>query len=334
MSVKISDTASITLRFAIGTRVECNCGVWKAGTITKLWYTQKSFPEGYCAPYQVLCDDGKKIFAPRDDDTVVRLEPPPFDFYDDEDEDEGDAADVDKTPVTVITGFLGAGKTTLINHILTNKTGEKVCVIENEFGAVDIDSSLVKQNLDLSEEIISLDNGCACCTVRGDLIKALTKLIERRKEFDLIIIETTGMANPAPVVSTFTMNAKLAYNYRVDGVVCLVDCKYVKEHLSEARKEDAINESVCQIAFADRVLLNKTDLVSKADLHELKEMISSINSFAEQIETQQSKVPRLLSHPQRDAPVVVPPPFIADTLTKSFSSSAPHRRLGRCPSKR
>ena len=111
----------------------------------------------------------------------------------------------------------------------------------------------------MAEEIISLDNGCACCTVRGDLLKSLAALKDRRKDFDLILVETTGMANPAPVVATFTQNATMMNHFRVDGVICLVDCKYIKDHLNEVRKDDAINESVCQIAFADRVLLNKQD---------------------------------------------------------------------------
>jgi len=290
MSIKISDAETMVLRFPVGTRVECNCGQWKPGTVVKHFYQQRSFPEGMCVPYQVQLDDKKLIFAPADEDRVIRqLLNEVDDPYDEEDFVE-DVKDEDKTPVTVITGFLGSGKTTLINHILSNKTGEKVCVIENEFGSVDIDTSLVKENLNVAEEIISLDNGCACCTVRGDLLKALTQLKDRRKDFDLVLVETTGMANPAPVVATFTQNATMANNFRVDGVVTLVDCKYVQDHLKEVRADDAINESVCQIAFADRVLLNKIDLVSPAELKELKETISSINSFAEQIETERSKV--------------------------------------------
>lgn len=290
MSIKVSDVPSMKLRFAIGARVECNCGSWKAGTVVKHFYSQKSFPEGMCVPYQVQLDDKKLIFAPADEDRVIRaLED--ADAFQGEDEDYmEEVKDEDKTPVTVITGFLGAGKTTLVNHILTNKENLKVCVIENEFGAVDIDTSLVKENLQVAEEIISLDNGCACCTVRGDLLKSLAALKDRRKDFDLILVETTGMANPAPVVATFTQNATMMNHFRVDGVICLVDCKYIKDHLNEVRKDDAINESVCQIAFADRVLLNKVDLVSKAELAELKETIYAINSFAEQVETERSKV--------------------------------------------
>ena len=188
MSIKLADKDSIQLRFAIGTRVECNCGTWMAGTVVKHFYAQKSFPEGMCVPYQVRLDNQKLIFAPADEDRVIRellIEP----GFDEEDEDYlEDVKDEDKTPVTVVTGFLGAGKTTLINHILTEKHGQRVCVIENEFGAIDIDTSLVKENLNVAEEVISLDNGCACCTVRGDLLKALGKLKNKRKEFDMVSI--------------------------------------------------------------------------------------------------------------------------------------------------
>jgi G3E family GTPase len=293
MTMKMSDAETVKLRFAVGDRVECNCGQWKPGTITKHFYTQSSFPEGMCVPYQVRLDEGKLIFAPQDVDRVVRaaapsaaaLADPEDEFMDEE------IPDSEKLPVTVVTGFLGSGKTTLINHILTNKENIKVCVIENEFGSVDIDTSLVKENMNVAEEIISLDNGCACCTVRGDLVRALTQLKDRKKEFDLVLLETTGMANPAPVVASFTQSALMANNFRVDGIICLVDCKHVRAHLHETKAEDAVNEAVCQVAFSDRILLNKVDLVTKEELQELKEEIASINSFAELYETERSKVP-------------------------------------------
>merc|ERR1719502_458515 len=198
--------------------------------------------------------------------------------------------DKDKMPVTVVTGFLGAGKTTLINHILTEKHGVRVCVIENEFGSVDIDTSLVKENMNVAEEIISLDNGCACCTVRGDLVKALGQLKTRKDEFDMVLLETTGMANPGPVVATFTQNASVSNHFRVDGIVCLVDAKHISAHLEEVKADDAVNEAVCQVAFSDRILLNKIDLVSREELATLKATISSINSFAELYETERSKI--------------------------------------------
>lgn len=292
MSIRLADAGSTKLRFAVGARVECNCGQWKPGTVIKHFYVQKTFKEGMCAPYQVRLDDNKLIFAPADQDNVIRAI---FDdLYQDGDFDDfeidEDVKDKDKLPVTVITGFLGSGKTTLVNHILTEKHGVRVCVIENEFGSVDIDTSLVKEKMQAAEEIISLDNGCACCTVRGDLVRALGQLKDKKAEFDLVLLETTGMANPAPVVATFTQNASIANHFRVDGIVCLVDSKHISARLSEDKGPDAINEAVCQVAFSDRIMLNKVDLVSTDELLEVKRTISSINSYAAMFETERSKI--------------------------------------------
>jgi len=291
MSMRLADADSTKLRFQIGDRVECNCGKWVAGTIIKHFYVQKTFPEGMCAPYQVRLDDGKLIFAPADVDRVIRkLEQEPENVMVDDEWIDEEKQDKDKLPVTVITGFLGSGKTTLVNYILTEKHGVRVCVIENEFGSVDIDTSLVKEKMSAAEEIISLDNGCACCTVRGDLVKALGQLKDKKDQFDLVLVETTGMANPAPVVASFTQSATVANHFRVDGIVCLVDAKHVGEHLAEDKGPDAINEAVCQVAFADRILLNKVDLVTTEELKELKRTISSINSYAGLFETERSKI--------------------------------------------
>jgi len=291
--LNIADKDTIQLRFQVGDRVECNCGDWKPGTVVKLFYEQKSFEPGKCAPYQVRLDEKDRlIFAPQDTEKVIRAADPdelPM-VVGDFEEDFEEVEESEKLPVTIITGFLGAGKTTLVNYILNADHGKKICVIENEFGAVSIDEALVKENLKTAEEVISLDNGCACCTVRGDLMKALTQLKDRKKDFDMILVETTGLANPAPVTATFTQNPVIANHFRVDGIVCLVDCKFILEHINEKREDDQINEAVTQVAFSDRILMNKIDLVTQAELAELKLTINSINSFAELIETERSKV--------------------------------------------
>lgn len=288
--IRIADKDTVQLRFGVGDRVECNCGEWKAGTIVKLFYEQKTFPQGMCAPYQVRLDERDRlIYAPKDEEAVVRYAEPgslPEVF----EEDFEEVGDDEKLPVTVVTGFLGAGKTTLVNYILNENHGKKICVIENEFGAISIDEQLVKENLKVAEEVISLDNGCACCTVRGDLMKALTQLKDRKNDFDMILVETTGLANPAPVTATFTQNPVVANHFRVDGIVCLVDCKYILEHINEKREDDQINEAVTQVAFSDRILMNKIDLVTKEELQTLKSTINSINSFAELIECERSRV--------------------------------------------
>jgi len=165
--------------------------------------------------------------------------------------------DAVKTPVTIVTGFLGAGKTTLVNHILRGSHGLQIAVIENEFGAVSIDDALVSENIKEKEDIISMDNGCVCCTVRGDLVRALLTLKDRPKKFDAVIIETTGLADPAPVAFTFFINPEIAEHYRIDSILCLADAKHVAMHMEEEKPDGAVNEAVQQVAFADRILLNK-----------------------------------------------------------------------------
>jgi G3E family GTPase len=191
--------------------------------------------------------------------------------------------------VTIVTGFLGAGKTTLVNHILKNQNEMKVAVIENEFGAVNIDENLVGENMKTRENIISMDNGCVCCTVRGDLLQALFDLYNRPGRFDAIIIETTGLADPGPVAFTFN-NPDIGDIFRIDSILTLVDAAHVQQHLSEVKGEGAVNEAVQQVAFADRILLNKTDLVDKAQLKEVKSLLRQINGFADVIETKHSVV--------------------------------------------
>ena len=187
--------------------------------------------------------------------------------------------------MTVLTGFLGSGKTTLLNHILTSDDhGYRVAVIENEFGQIDIDSDLVsiKEELDPNaEQIMMLNNGCICCTVRSDLVNMLSTLIQTKKDkFDRVLIETTGLANPGPIVQTFFLEPEIAEHMRLDGIVTLVDAKHVELHLDEEREEGRVNESVEQIAFADRIVLNKVDLVDENDLDRVVSRIRGINSLA------------------------------------------------------
>ncbi|KAI8102855.1 hypothetical protein M9434_005647 [Picochlorum sp. BPE23] len=189
-----------------------------------------------------------------------------------------------RIPVTVLTGFLGSGKTTLLNRILTADHGHRIAVIENEFGEIDIDSDLVsvKEDLDPGEEqILMLNNGCICCTVRSDLVNMLSTLVKTKKDkFDRVVIETTGLANPGPIVQTFFLEQEIAENMRLDGVLTLVDAKHIEQHLDEERKDGTVNESVEQIAFADRIVLNKIDLVDEKDVDMLEDRIRDINRLA------------------------------------------------------
>ncbi|CAA0827355.1 plastid transcriptionally active 17 [Striga hermonthica] len=192
-----------------------------------------------------------------------------------------------RIPATIITGFLGSGKTTLLNHILTADHGKRIAVIENEFGEVDIDGSLVAAKSAGAEDIVMLNNGCLCCTVRGDLVRMISELVNRKKgKFDHIVIETTGLANPAPIIQTFYSEDQVFNDVKLDGVVTLVDAKHVGFHLDEVKPKGVVNEAVEQIAYADRIIVNKTDLVREPEVASVIERIKSINRMAQLKRTQ------------------------------------------------
>ncbi len=149
----------------------------------------------------------------------------------------------------------------------------------------------VAESLDAPEDLITMDNGCVCCSVRGDLIRTLGQLTSTRKKFDAILLETTGLADPAPIVYTVQTNPKVSENYRIDSIVCLADCKHITQHLDEVKPEGAVNEALQQVAFADMILLNKVDLVTDQEKQKLKDRLATINKFATVIETQKSRAP-------------------------------------------
>jgi G3E family GTPase len=184
-------------------------------------------------------------------------------------------------PVTVITGFLGAGKTTLLNRILTENHGKRIAVIENEFGEIGIDHQLVIQS---DEEIFELNNGCICCRVRGDLIRILAKLRQRRDKFDSVLIETTGMADPGPVAQTFFTDDEVKESFVLDGIVTVVDAKHIGLHFDDMRE---VRE---QIGFADVILLNKQDLVSPDELAKTEARIRKMNPMAKIYQTKNAEI--------------------------------------------
>lgn len=149
----------------------------------------------------------------------------------------------------------------------------------------------VAESLDAPEDLITMDNGCVCCSVRGDLIRTLGQLAKRRKDFDAIVLETTGLADPAPIIYTVQTNPKMSDHYRIDSIVCLADCKHVALHLDEKKPDGAVNEAQQQVAFADKILLNKIDLVTEKEKEALKQRLRAMNKFAEVIETERSRAP-------------------------------------------
>jgi G3E family GTPase len=188
----------------------------------------------------------------------------------------------DKVPVTVLTGYLGAGKTTLLNRILSEPHGQKYAVIVNEFGEIGIDNDLV---VGADEEVFEMNNGCICCTVRGDLVRIIDGLMRRKGKFDAIILETTGLADPAPVAQTFFVDENVGRKTKLDAVVTVADAKWLQERLKDAP------EAKNQIAFADVIIINKTDLVKPEELAEVEARIRGINPYAKVHKTQRCQVP-------------------------------------------
>ncbi len=196
--------------------------------------------------------------------------------------------EAEKIPVTLVTGFLGSGKTTLVNYILKSRPeSARVAVIENEVGEVNIDNSLVSENLIEKEDLVAMDKGCVCCSLRNDIIKALKTLYDNAQKkgfkYSAVVLETTGLADPAPVAFTFFSNHWIAHNFRLDSIICMVDAQHIQKHMKDASSGD-LNEAVNQIAFADLVLLNKIDLVSRKVLDDARDTIRSINVTAEVME--------------------------------------------------
>jgi G3E family GTPase len=186
-----------------------------------------------------------------------------------------------KIPVTVLTGYLGAGKTTLLNRILSENHGQKYAVIVNEFGEIGIDNDLI---VGADEEVFEMNNGCVCCTVRGDLVRIIDGLMKRKGKFDAIILETTGLADPAPVAQTFFVDEEVSEKTALDAVVTVADAKWLSERLKDAP------EAKNQIAFADVIVLNKVDLVNKDELAEVEGRIRAINPYAKLHKTERCAV--------------------------------------------
>jgi G3E family GTPase len=186
-----------------------------------------------------------------------------------------------KIPVTILTGFLGSGKTTLLNHILTAQHGKRIAVIVNEIGKVGIDNQLI---MNTDEEVMEMTNGCICCSVRGDLLVALKKLLQSEKEFEAVVIETTGLASPGPIIGTFFLDPVVQDAYNIDGVITVVDSYHIFKHLEKG------HEASEQIAFADRILMNKTDLIEVEDIQKVEDMLHALNPTAKVIHCENALV--------------------------------------------
>lgn len=202
-------------------------------------------------------------------------------------EDYEELTEEQKCPVTILTGFLGAGKTTMLNYILKEQRDKKIAIIENEFGEISIDDDLLKDagsnKQELAEKIVVMDNGCICCTIRGDLEAALMEMVKEIKagtKLDAILIETTGMADPVPIVRTFMSCPDVTEMLRLDGVLTVADAKHLRDRLAEDTEDGKPNISYQQVAFADKIVLNKIDLISTEDAIATKDVIRDINKFA------------------------------------------------------
>lgn len=195
-------------------------------------------------------------------------------------------------PVTIITGYLGAGKTTLLNYILTEQHNKRIAVILNEFGEGSaLEKSLaVSQSGELYEEWLELRNGCLCCSVKDNGLKAIENLMEKKGKFDYILLETTGLADPGAVASMFWVDAELGSDIYLDGIVTVIDAKYGLQQLTEEKADGLVNEAARQIAVADLTIINKTDLVNEVELNQIRDSVRSINGLVKILETQRSKV--------------------------------------------
>ncbi|KAM3867459.1 zinc-regulated GTPase metalloprotein activator 1 [Diretmus argenteus] len=198
----------------------------------------------------------------------------------------------DQIPVTIITGYLGAGKTTLLNYILTEQHNKRIAVILNEFGEGSaLEKSLaVSQAGELYEEWLELRNGCLCCSVKDNGLKAIENLMEKKGKFDYILLETTGLADPGAVASMFWVDAELGSDIYLDGIITVIDAKYGLQQLTEEKTGGLVNEAARQIALADLTIINKTDLVTEEELAQLRDDVRSINGFVKILETQKSRV--------------------------------------------
>lgn len=209
--------------------------------------------------------------------------------------DEEDIPDLvpagDKVPITIITGYLGAGKTTLLNYVLSEQHGKKIAVIMNEFGDGDsIEKSMsVGSEGERYEEWLELRNGCLCCSVKDNGVKAIENLMTKKGKFDYILLETTGLADPGPIASIFWLDEELCSDIFLDGIITIIDAKYAPKYLAEKKPDGSVNEFTRQVALADVIIVNKTDLVTPEELSDLKNEIRSINTFAKFLETSHAK---------------------------------------------